>query len=102
MAIVEARMVRKFRFEMSDAAASRLMRMYAESDAPFPEIGDDPEFDAAFNIAIEAFLRWKWSEDGDNASFTFDENADCVVGSEALHGFEIIPESALNDGTPIV
>lgn len=101
MAFVETRIVRTFRFEMPDDAAAQLMRIYTEPDAYPSKTGLDPEFDAAFGMAEAAFNRWNASEDA-AAPFCFDETADCVLGAEVLHGFEIVPESALNDGTPIV
>ena len=101
MAWIETRMVRTFRFEMPDDAAAQLMRIYNEPDAYPSKVGLDPEFDAAFDMAEAAFNRWNASEDA-ATPFCFDFVADCVLGADVLHGFEIVPESALNDGTTIV
>lgn len=101
MALVETRIVRTFRFEIPDNAAEALMRIYTEPDAYPSKIGVDPEFDTAYTIAEDAFNRWKNSEEA-AMPFCFDEVADCVLGSETLHGFEIVPESKVNDGTPII
>lgn len=98
MAFVETRVVRTFRFEMPDDAAAQLMRTYTD-DEPIP--GTDPACDAAWQMARDAFDRWNSSEDA-KTPFCFDETADCVLGDDILHGFEIVPESALNDGTTIV
>lgn len=97
MAWIEARMVRKFRFEMPDDIAEYLMLEHENIQA----LGENEACDAAWNTAISAFNRWNASEDA-NTPFCFDENASCVLGSEILPGFEIVPESALNDGTTIV
>ena len=101
MAFVETRIVRKFRFEMPDEAAAQLMRIYTEPGIYPTEIGVNPKFDAAFDMVEAAFNRWSDSEDA-AYPLCFDENADCVLGADVLHGFEIVPESALDDGTPIV
>ncbi len=98
MAFVETRIVRTFRFEMPDDAAAQLMRAYSDDD---PAPGTDPDCDNAWRMAKDAFNRWNVSENA-TTPFCFDEVADCVLGSDILHGFEIVPESALNDGTSIV
>lgn len=98
MAWVEAHMVRTFRFEMPDDAAAQLMRVYGDDD---PTPGTDSACDAAWDMAANAFDRWCSSEDA-QTPFCFDDLADCVLGSNSLHSFEIVPESALNDGTTIV
>lgn len=101
MAWIETRMVRKFRFKVPDEAAAQLMRIYTEPDAYPSKVGLDPEFDAAFDLASAAFHQWRNSEDA-RSLFFFDEVADCVLGADVLHGFEIVPESAMDDGTTIV
>ena len=99
MAWVETRMVRTFRFEVPDDIAAELMKTHKEEEFPMP--GTSPQFDAAFQMAAEAFERWNATEDA-ATPFSFDEVAGCVLGEEILHTFEVVPEWELDDGTTIV
>lgn len=101
MALVETRMLRTFRCEMPDALAEMFINCMNNSDCYPSKKGLDPEFDQAWDIVVTAFEKWRETDDALDM-FEFDETADCVLGGNVIHGFEIIPESKRYDGTPII